>query len=168
LQPCELAGFVDAASTIVMELEAWQKMLSVIGGPYKERWPEEESQIIFTADVFSYKQRITALTFLYGNMRDANLVYMAVYSQLGIDPRDHDHAQRFLADLASGRYDSKYHYFNVLAADWLFLDGTINARRTPPSQLARALLAWERECARTRWAERRWPTLAEQRAFLGL
>ena len=148
-----------------MELEAWQKMLSVIGGPYKERWPEEESQIIFTADVFSYKQRITALTFLYGNMRDANLVYMAVYSQLGIDPRDHDHAQRFLADLASGRYDQKYHYFNVLAADWLFLDGTLNARRTPPSPLARLLLAWERECARVRGQEGRWPTLAEQREF---
>ena len=34
-----------------MELEARQKMLSVIGGPCKECWPEE-SQIIFTADVF--------------------------------------------------------------------------------------------------------------------
>ena len=36
----------------------------------------------------------------------------------------------------------------VLAADWLFLDGTLNAHRTPPSPLARLLLAWERECAR--------------------
>jgi len=67
--------------------------------------------------------------------------------------------------LASGKYDLKYHYFDVLAADWLYLDGTLNGRRTPPSPLARLLLAWERECARVRRREGRWPTLAEQHAF---
>ena len=148
-----------------MTTEAWQKVLNIIGGQYKERWPDEESRIIFHSTVFTYKQRLTALTFLYGNLRDADLVYAAVQMQLGVDPRDRDHAQRFLADLASGRYDQKYHYFDVLAADWLFLNGTLNARRTPPSPLARLLLAWERECARMRRQEGRWPTLAEQRKF---
>jgi len=148
-----------------MTLEAWRKVLSVIGGPYKERWPSEEYRIMFLVDVFSYQQRITALTFLYGNMRDAALVFNSVIPQLGADPRDHDHAQRFLVDLASGKYDRKYHYFDVHAADWLYLDGTLNARRTPPSPLARLLLAWDRECARVRRREGRWPTLAEQRAF---
>ena len=158
------AGVNNVASGF-MTLEAWRNVLSVIGGAYKERWPNEESRIIFTVDVFTYQQRITALTFLYGNLRDAALVYSAVQPQLGIDPRKHDHAQRFLADLASGKYDRKYHYFDVHAANWLHLDGTLNARRTPPSQLGRLLLAWERECARVRRCEGRWPTRAEQRGF---
>lgn len=149
-----------------MTLEAWQKVLSVIGGQYKERWPDKESRIIFNSTAyFTYNERLTALTFLYGNIRDAGLVYAALHPQLGVDPRDHDHSQRFLADLASGKYDQKYHYFDVVAADWLFLDGTLNTRRKPPSPLARLLLAWERECARVRHCEGRWPTLAEQHAF---
>ena len=151
-----------------MTLEAWQKVLSVIGGQYKERWPDEEYRILFLVDVFTYSQRLTALTFLYGNLRNAGLVYTAVLPQLGVDPRDLDHARRFLADLASGKYDLKYFYFDVLAGDWLFLSGAVNLRHAPPSPLARALLAWERECARVHRRMKRWPTLAEQHAFLDL
>ena len=150
-----------------MTIKAWRKMLHVLGGQYKERWPEEEYNIIFLADKFTYSQRITVLTFLYGNLRDGGLVYAAIYPQIGVDPRDHDHAQRFLADLASGKYNHKYFYFDVHAGEWLFLSGTVNLRHAPPSPLARALLAWEWECARMRRTEKSWPTLAEQRAFLG-
>ena len=148
-----------------MTIKAWRKMLHVLGGQYKERWPEEESRIIFISTVFTYSQRITALTFLYGNLRDAGLVYSALHPQIGNDPSDHDHAQRFLADLVNGKYDHKYYYFDVLAGEWLFLSGAVNLRHAPPSPLARALLAWERECARMHRTEERWPTLAEQRAF---
>ena len=151
-----------------MTLEAWQKVLSVIGGSFKERWPDEESRIIFHSTVFTYPQRLTALTFLYGNLRDVDLVYAALLPQIGVDPRDQDHAQRFLADLASGKYDLKYHYFDVLKADWFFLGGAVNTRRSPPSPFARAVHAWDAECARVWRAEKRWPTLAEQRAFIGL
>ena len=112
-----------------MTTEAWQNVLNLIGGQYKERWPDEESRIIFISTVLTYTQRLTALTFLYGNLRDVELVYAAVHPQLGVDARDHDHARRFLADLARGKYDLKYHYFDVLAADWLFLGGAVNARR---------------------------------------
>ena len=147
-----------------MALDAWRKMLSVIGGPYKERWPDNEYRVIFLSTVFTYTERLTSLTFLYGNLRDADLVYTALYPQIGVD--GHDHARRFLADLRSGKYDLKYFHFDVHAGDWLFLNGVVNTRRTPPSQLARTLLAWERECARVRRTEKRWPTLAEQRAFL--
>ena len=148
-----------------MTTEAWQKVLNIIGGQYKERWPDEESRIIFHSTVFTYQQRITALTFLYGNLRDADMVYAALLPQIGVEERDRDHAQRFLADLASGKYDLKYHYFDVHAADWLFLSGTVNARRAPPSQFARAVHAWDAECMRIWREEARWPTLAEQRAF---
>ena len=149
-----------------MEYDAHQSILNIIGGQYLERWPDEERQIILYTAKFTYRQRLAACTFLYGNMRDAGLVYKAIRQQIGADAKDHNHANRFLVDLASGKYDCKYHYFDVLAADWLYLDGTLNARRTPPSPLARLLLAWERECARVHRCEKRWPSLAEQGAFL--
>ena len=141
-----------------MIVDPQQSIMNIIGGQYVERWPENEWRIILYTAVLTYSQRITALTFLYGNLGDADLVYNAVLPQLGVDPRDHDHARRFLVDLASGKYDLKYHYFDVLAADWLFLDGTVNTRRTPPSQLARLLLAWDRECTRVHRRMKRWPT----------
>ena len=79
-------------------------MLCVIGGRYKERWPDEEyPMIMFLVDVFTYSQRIKALTFLHGNLCDVDLVYAAVQPQLGVDPKDLDHARRFLNDLASGK-----------------------------------------------------------------
>ena len=150
-----------------MPVDPNQSILNVIGGQYKERWPEEEERIVLYTPVFGYSQRIKALTFLYGNVRDVDLVYAALRKQIGVDPADHDHAQRFLADLRSGKYDDKYYYFDVLAADWYFLGGTLNTAHTPPTPTARLLGAWERECARVRRWERRWPTLAEQRAFFG-
>ena len=39
--------------SVTATLEAWRKVLSVIGGPYKERWPEDESRIIFISTVFT-------------------------------------------------------------------------------------------------------------------
>ena len=165
---CTDPPLLAGVSLNVATVQAWHNVLNLIGGQYKERWPDDESRIIFLSNVFTYSQRITALTFLYGNLRGVDLVYAAVFPQLGIDPRAHDHARRFLADLASGKYDLKYYYFDVLAGEWLFLGGAVNTRRAPSSQVARALLAWERECTRVRRTEGRWPTLAEQRAFLDL
>ena len=149
-------------------LEAQAIVMNIIGGQYEERWPEEERNTILSIAEYSYDQRINVGTFLFGNLRDYDLVLTAVRPQLGADPTHLDHFQRFLADLASGKYDQKYHYFDVLKADWFFLSGALNVRRSPPSQLARAVHAWEAECMRMRSAERRWPTLAEQRAFLGM
>ena len=165
LLPLSRAGVLYGAR-VVTPYDPHQSILNIIGGQYFERWPDEESRIILHTSVFTYSQRLTALTFLYGNIGDVDLVYSAVRKQLGVDPKDHEHALRFLDDLSSGKYDQKYHYFDVLAADWLFLDGTVNARRTPSSPLARLLHAWDRECARVFALEERWPTLAEQRAFM--
>ena len=78
-----------------MTTEAWSTVLNCIGGQYKERWPDEESRIIFHSTVFTYQQRITALTFLYGNLRDVELVYAALLPQIGVEERDRDHANRF-------------------------------------------------------------------------
>ena len=147
-----------------MTLQAWRTMLNVIGGGYKAHWPDEESRIIYHSTLFTYEQRISVLTFLYGNLRDVDLVYAAVLPQIGANLRDRDHAHRFLADLAGGKYDRKYYYFDVLSADWLFLNGEVNTRHAPPTPYARRMLAWERECMRMRREHARWPNLAEQHA----
>ena len=51
-----------------MPYDPHQSILNIIGGQYLERWPDEESRIILNSGVFTYSQRLTALTFLYGNI----------------------------------------------------------------------------------------------------
>ena len=144
--------------------EAQVAILNFMGGQYVERWPDAERPALLSAGTFSYKQRLDLCTFLFGNLRDAELVYVALRPQLGPEPSAHDHARRFLADLASGKYDRKYFYFDVLAAEWLFLNGEVNTRHAPATPFARAMHAWERECMRMRREHARWPSLAEQHA----
>ena len=103
-----------------MTLDANQSIMNIIGGQYLERWPDDEYRDIMYSSVFTYSQRLNSLTFLYGNFRDAALVYNALRIQIGADSEDHDHALRFLADLKSGKYNEKYYYFDVLAADWFY------------------------------------------------
>ena len=78
--PAVFAGAGDHA-TNYMILEPNQIIMNIIGGQYVERWPEDEYRIILYTPAFTYQQRITALTFLYGNLRltagtlqDANLL----------------------------------------------------------------------------------------------
>ena len=52
---------------------------------------------------------------------------------IGPDPKDREHAKRFLRDLSAGRYDDTYHYYDVLAADWCYLNGQLNARPRRPA-----------------------------------
>ena len=148
-------------------LDARQLVDSIIGGQYVERWAEHEYLAMLTGRVLSYDDRIALGTFLYGNLRDAQLVYAALKQQLGPDAKDHDHMRRWLADLASGKKDNVY-YHDVLEGDYFFFSGKLHAAIAPPaSPCVRVLNAWEHERMRMRREEKRWPTLAEQRAFLG-
>jgi len=61
-RPALSAGFFDDASNARI-IEAWSTVLNIIGGQYKERWPDEESRIIFLSTAFTYQERLTALTF---------------------------------------------------------------------------------------------------------
>ena len=63
-----------------------QSIMNIIGGQYFERWPDEEQRLILYTPVFTYEQRLTALTFLFGNVRDVDLVYAALRKQIGMDP----------------------------------------------------------------------------------
>ena len=85
-RPALSAGFFDDAPS-AMIIDAWSTVLNIIGGQYKERWPDEESRIIFLSTVFTYQERLTALTFLYGNLRDADLVHAAVHPQIAASTR---------------------------------------------------------------------------------
>ena len=142
-------------------------ILNIIGGQLLERWPPTFVEKLFGTFEFSYKDRIEMGTFLYGNVRDTNLVYNAVRQRLGSDPKHHDHMCRWLADIASGNYDDRYYYFDVMLADWCFLGGALNAKRWPSSPYVRLINAWELECQRVRCQEGRWPSLMEQCAFVG-
>ena len=148
-----------------MSLAAQNIILNVIGGQFVERWPELEENLFFNGRELTYDGRVNLATFLYGNTRCVQLVYEAMLPLVGPDPRARDHAKRFLHDLNSGRYDNALHYFDVHAADWLYLNGQLNVRRRPACPFVRLLNAWEAESARMWAQERRWPTLAEQRAF---
>lgn len=111
-------------------------ILNIIGGQLLERWPPTFVEKLFGTFDFSYKDRIEMGTFLYGNVRDTNLVYNAVRQRLGSDPKHHDHMCRWLADIASGKYDDRYYYFDVMLADWCFLGGALNAKRWPSQRLS--------------------------------
>lgn len=147
-------------------LEAQRCILNMIGGEYTERWPETIFDVIFGNHQFSYNDRMDIGTFLYGNMRSAHLVYTAVQSRLGVDPSHHDHMRRWLADIASGKYDERYYYFDVLLSDWYFLGGALNTKHNPPNPCVRLFNAWEAECCRVLRDDGRWPSLTEQRRFL--
>ena len=58
--------------------EAQQSILNIIGGDYMERWPVTIINVIFGNAEYSYNNRRDIGTFLYGNVRDANLVYLSV------------------------------------------------------------------------------------------
>ena len=51
--------------------------------------------------------------------------------------------------------------------DFYHLNGQVVTERRPPQPVVRLLNAWERECLRVLRVEGRYPTLTEQRAFLG-
>ena len=116
----------------------------------------------YTSTVLVLVRSSTTLTFLVHPQQ----LYNALRIQIGADSEDHDHALRFLADLKSGKYNEKYYYFDVLAADWFYVNGMVATERKPPSPLARALHAWDCECVRMHRRKKRWPSLAEQREFL--
>jgi hypothetical protein len=85
-------------------------ILNIIGGQLLERWPPTFMEKLFGTHEFSYKDRMEMGTFLYGNVRDTNLVYYAVCERLGSDPKHHDHMRRWLANIASGKCDDRYYY----------------------------------------------------------
>ena len=87
------AGLLDASLRDMTTDEARARILTFMGGQYVERWPNEELQAIFGAHEFSYRQRRDVITFLYGNLRDIELVYAAVRPQLGPAHKAHDHAR---------------------------------------------------------------------------
>ena len=148
-----------------------RRILNFLGGQYVERWPESEARafLFFHSQELTYNDRLALGTFLFGNLRDADLVYSALAEQLGADTKSHDHMRRWLADLASGKFDDRVYYYEVIhAPDFYYLSGTRNVERAPPQPFVRCMHAWEVEWARVRREEGRWPTLAEQRAVLGM
>ena len=89
-------------------LSAQRCILNTIGGQYLERWPEEILRAVFGAHKYSYEERRVVGKFLYGNLRDVELVYGAMRPRLG-NQGNHAHLRSYLRDLASGKYDAVPH-----------------------------------------------------------
>ena len=145
-----------------------QLILIVFGEGLSERWPTPEDDLFFGGFVLVFVGRLELASLLFVFFCCVQLVHDAMLPLLGPDARGRVHAKRFLLDVNAGRYDSSYHYYDVLAAVCYSINGQLNARRRPACPYVRLLHVWDAACARVWARERRWPTLAEQRAFFSV
>ena len=139
-------------------------ILDVLGGQYIERWPEEMKDAFLGEQKLTYGVRTHLAKFLYGNLRDKDLVYAAMRPQLG-NNENHHQILAYLEAMSTGRYNQSWYFQVREQPDNYYLDGSLYVQRTPPNPCVRTFNAWESEVWRTRREHRRWPTLAEQTAF---
>ena len=67
--------FLELNSMTSAAAEAQKRILNVIGGQYVERWPEYTRALFFGISKLKYGERLHIAKFLYGNLRDEQLVY---------------------------------------------------------------------------------------------
>jgi|EP00966_Prymnesium_polylepis_P336974 hypothetical protein len=128
-----------------------------------DNWPEPMVKLYQRGDTLSCVERLRMLTFLVGNgyPQDAILTVIAPRLRTGASAM---HANNVLKDLASGRYDHRWYYFDVNEQDWLYLDGTPYGEPRGSQVFTRRVNAWDRRC----WKGKDWPTLKEQEEFVGM
>jgi hypothetical protein len=128
-----------------------------------ENWPEPMVKLFFGNRTLSWAERLRLLTFLAGNGYpiDAVCTVLARRMRTGASTM---HANNVLKDIASGRYDHKWYYFNVNEQDYLYLDNTPSGTPSGNQIFTRRVNAWDKHC----WAAQRAPTLKEQWEFIGM
>ena len=86
--------------------------------------------------------------------------------RLGGKRKKSEHVDALLRDCQGG-YDSRWYYAaSCTEMDFHYLNGRVVTERRPPQPTVRLLNAWETEVWRVLRVEGRYPTLAEQQAFL--
>ena len=123
-------------------------------------WPECMVALFFGSQTLSYRQRLHLLTFLYGNGYPVDAIRVVLAPRMRT-PASCRHAENVLKDLISSRYDSRWYYFNVVEADFLFLDGTPHGVPRGNQVYTRLVNAWDKHC----W-KRHFPSLKEQHTIL--
>ena len=156
--------FLELNSMTSAAAEAQKRILNVIGGQYVERWPEYTRALFFGISKLKYGERLHIAKFLYGNLRDEQLVYTAMRHRLG-NKGNHDHFRSYLADLARGKYNDSRDYVQIREEPDRYMLNGVRLADAPLSVGVRALNAWEAEVYRYKREHRRWPTMAEQSFF---
>jgi hypothetical protein len=128
-----------------------------------DNWPEPMVKLFFGGNTLSCVERLRLLTFLVGNGYPVDAVCAVIAPRLRTGASAM-HANSVLKDLASGRYDHRWYYFNVNEQDWLYLDNTPYGEPRGNQVFTRRVSAWDKRC----WKGTGRPTLKEQRAFLGM
>ena len=128
-----------------------------------DNWPEQMVKLFLGPSTLSYAERLRMLTFLVGNGYPVDAVCTVLAPRLR-STSSARHANGVLKDLASGRNDRRWYYFNVNEQDWLVLDGTPYGDPRGNQVFTRCVNAWDKRC----WKGKDWPTLEEQEAFIGM
>lgn len=124
-----------------------------------DNWPETMRRLFFGRETLAYRERLQLLTFLVGNGYPVDAIRIVVASRLRT-PQSRHHADTVLADLASSRYDDRWHYFNVTQADELYLNGREYGEARGSQVYTRRVNSWDDACWKLRF-----PSLAQQREF---
>ena len=150
-------------------LDARQLVDSFLGGQYVERWPEADFLALHSGREVSLRCPSSCSLPACG-------CFCAAHPSAAQRARCPLPSTTLLAALHSRalsctdrarRSFPQVYYVDVLEGDYFFRNGVLHAARAPPaSPCVRQLNAWEHECTRMRREEGRWPTLAEQHAFL--
>ena len=128
-----------------------------------DNWPEPMEKLFFGGETLSCGERLRLLTFLVGNGYPVDAVCTVLARRLRTGASAM-HANNVLKDLASGRYDHRWYYFNVIQQDWLYLDNTPYGEPRGNQVLTRRVNAWDERCCKRKV----WPTLKEQEECLGM
>lgn len=135
---------------------AWRRMHAFLP---PDNWPETMLRLFLGPNTLGYRERLQLITFLVGNGYPVDAIRIVVAPRLRT-PRSRHHADTVLADLASSRYDDRWHYFNVVQADELYLNGRAYGEPRGSQVYTRRVNAWDDVCWKVRF-----PSLARQREF---
>ena len=146
--------------------EARRRILDFL--PSDDRWPPHMRQRFCGEDELKNKDRISLVTFLYGNGCRSRDISAALAPRLGGKRKKRTHVEALLVDVSSRKYDRKWYYYCLRRCDWYFLCGELKSDRHPPQRLARTIEEWEIYTWQMRHRDGRFPSLAEQDEFFGV
>ena len=128
-----------------------------------ENWPEPMVKLFFGSRTLSYAERLRLLTFLVGNGYPVDAVCTVLAKRMRTSASAM-HANNVLKDIASGRYDHKWYYFNVNQQDYLYLNNRPYGEPSGNQIFTRRMNAWDRHC----WTHPHYPTLKQQQEVVGM
>lgn len=140
--------------------DARTALLKALGGA---GIPQLEWDLIHSTRTLRMRGRMRLICFLWGNGVDQDMIRRI------LDPLVKRESVKdvdgIVAAAVSGKYDTKWWYYDVKHALNLRLDGTVQDALTDRTRVQFATYEWDRQRQRRLNAGRGYPTLAEQQRF---